>query len=184
MLVHCYSSLFSLFISIHRYLDAGKEYDPERHHLTLFECKCAILSLTNRELTKGIIKQKLRHFNRVREMEDLSLGILDDEVGVSLETFLLIVRDVASTELNINQLDKTTFAEGDKHNRGSIKSEDFMAILSRRAPILSEKRGNDVFKALDPLEIGIATFPNYKNACVQEYNMNVNTTGQSSFSCR
>ena len=165
-------SLLSLYYELcegvfRKYLSSAGEFSSSargRQNLTIFETKCAIISLTNRELTKNIITQKLRHFNRIREMEDLSLQ-LDDNAGVSMETFLLIVRDVVSTELNLQDLDKVTFSEVDSYNRGNVKSENFLSILSRIAPILSEKRGNDVFKALDPFNIGRATFPSYRNIC-------------------
>ena len=165
-------SLLSLYFELcegafRKYLTYGGDFSSKnrgRENLTLFETKCAIISLTDRELTKNVIRQKLRHFNRIREMEDPSLH-LDDNAGVSLETFRLIVRDVAASELNLNDLDKITFSEGDLFNRGNIKIEDFLLILSKIAPILSEKRGKDVFKALDPLDIGMATFPHYRHIC-------------------
>ena len=173
------SIYFGLCVGVFRkYLCSAGEFSSAargRHNLTIFETKCAIISLTNRELTKNIIMQKLRHFNRIREMEDLSLK-LDDNAGVSLETFLLIVRDVASTELNLQELDKVTFAEVDSYNRGNIKSDDFLSTLSRIAPILSKKRGNDVFKALDPFGIGRATFPVYRSICRDSSSSEVSAT--------
>ena len=63
---------------------------PSDEHLSFFNCKCALISVTSEELSLTEIKAKVRYHNRIREIKSVGLsGLIDEEV--SFENFMFLV---------------------------------------------------------------------------------------------
>ena len=174
------SSLTDLYFELakavfHRYVHSeddpkgsGMDDRQKTPRLSIFEAKCALIALTNTDISQYEIKQKLEHFNRVREIENLALNMVETG-GVTLDTFLLILGDMIKANVAMNDLERTVFSEADRQNHGCIGRDVFLEILSKSAPMLCDRRGENVFKSMDLLNLGDkVTFPNFRacsNSC-------------------
>ena len=134
------------------------EYCSSTRHgeFDAFSFRCAILAITGVELSTSSVREKIRHFLTLRELQG-SVSMCIDVEAAEDKSYSIFLAIVTSMLPDRQTLMKNMFKEVDLKCRGYITQEEFKTIFRRYAPHMSNHRGNQIFKSMDNLGLGKVT---------------------------
>jgi Ca2+-binding EF-hand superfamily protein len=148
------------------------EYCSSNRHgvIDAFSFQCAILAITGTELGTSTVREKIRHFSTLQELQG-SVFTCIDVGGADDKSYSIFLAIVTSMLPDGQTLIKNMFKEVDLKCRGYISQEEFKTVLSRYAPHMSNHRGNQIFKSMDNLGLGKVTLLQFLSASENLHNL-------------